>query len=161
MGRRERQPISPNILQKIKEVWDKVGSEKDTIMLWAACCLSCFFAFLRMGELTVPSDSGYDPMVHLNKRDIAVDHPIMPKMVRITIKQSKTDPFRKGIDLYLGRAESSLCPVKALLNYLAARPLVHLWRWTFPHPPASSGLFAKHLGRQGWTLTNIVDTASA
>jgi len=39
-------------------------------------------------------------------------------VVRITIKQSKTDPFRKGIDLYLGRTFTDLCPVTSLMNYL-------------------------------------------
>ena len=37
--------------------------------------------------------------------------------MRVTIKQSKTDPFRKGVDLYIGRTGNGLCPVAALLNY--------------------------------------------
>ena len=41
--------------------------------------------------------------------------------VRVCIKQSKTDPFRRGISLYLGKTSSDLCPVMALLNYLVAR----------------------------------------
>ena len=84
-------------------------------MLWAACCV-CFFAFLRVGEMTVPSDNTYDPSVHLGIGDIAVDDPQMPSMVRIRIKQSKTDPFRKGIYLFVGRTASGLCPVAALLG---------------------------------------------
>ena len=58
-------------------------------MLWAACCLG-FFGFLRMGEMTVPSQEAYDPAVHLNKEDVAVDDPAAPSVIRITIKQSKT-----------------------------------------------------------------------
>ncbi len=42
-------------------------------------------------------------------------------MIRVTIKQSKTDPFRKGIDLFIGKTESDLCPVAAILGYLVAR----------------------------------------
>ena len=41
--------------------------------------------------------------------------------MRVTIKQSKTDPFCKGIDLYIGRTGNDLCPVAALLNYLVER----------------------------------------
>ena len=41
--------------------------------------------------------------------------------VCIRIKQSKTDPFRKGIDLHVGKTGSVLCPVAALLNYLVIR----------------------------------------
>ena len=40
---------------------------------------------------------------------IAVDH------------QSKTDPFRKGVDLFIGRTGTDLYPVAAVLNYLQAR----------------------------------------
>ena len=43
------------------------------------------------------------------------------QFIRITIKQSKTDPFRKGIDLYIGRTGNDLCPVAALQSYLADR----------------------------------------
>ena len=63
----------------------------------------------------MPSDSEYDPAVHLGKQDLAVDN---PKLIRVQIKQSKTDPFRKGVDLFLGRTSSDLCPVTALLRYL-------------------------------------------
>ena len=47
--------------------------------------------------------------------------PRQPSFVRLTLKQSKTDPFRKGVDLYVGRTGSDLCPVAALLSYLHCR----------------------------------------
>ena len=89
-------------------------------MLWAACCLG-FFDFLRAGECTIPDDNSYDPTCHLGYKDVAVDSREGPQVIRITIKQSKTDPFRKGIDLYIGRTGNDLCPVAALLSYLADR----------------------------------------
>ena len=39
----------------------------------------------------------------------------------MTIKQSKTDPFRKGVDIFVGRTGTDLCPVGALLDYLQVR----------------------------------------
>ena len=42
-------------------------------------------------------------------------------MVWLTIKQSKTDPFRKGVKLCLGWTDSVVYPAKALLPYLAIR----------------------------------------
>ena len=42
-------------------------------------------------------------------------------MVHIRIKQSKTDPFRQGVYIYLGRTDNNICPVKAILPYLALR----------------------------------------
>ncbi len=68
--------------------------------------------------MTAPSDRTFDPSCHLSVQDIPVDN---PENTRVTIKQSKTDPFRKGIDLYLGKTAADLCPVRAVLNYLVVR----------------------------------------
>jgi len=117
---RERLPVGPNTLRCIRAVWDQESSDPDKIMLWAACCLG-FFGFLRAGEFTVPADNSFDSEVHLCFSDVAVDNPAQPQVIQITIKQSKTDPFRKGIKLYLGKTSSDLCPVVSLLNYLVIR----------------------------------------
>lgn len=117
--KRPRLPMSPDILRKMKAVWE-AEPRSDAIMLWAACCLG-FFGFLRSGEMTVPADNTYDPACHLSRKDIAVDDPANPGVLRVTIKQSKTDPFRKGIDLFIGKTSADLCPVKALLKYLVVR----------------------------------------
>ena len=45
-------------------------------------------------------------------------------MVQITIKQSKTDPFRQGVQLYLGKTDTCLCPVKEMWAYLATRDAI-------------------------------------
>ena len=119
-GSRERLPISPSILRKIKAVWEASASDSDIVMLWAACCVA-FFGFLRVGEMTVPSNDSYDASMHLSLGDIAVDNPASSTVVRVAMKQSKTDPFRQGVCLYLGKTSTDLCPVAALLNYLVVR----------------------------------------
>ena len=119
-GTREHLPITPGILQKMHAIWSPSGTEHDTKLVWAACCL-CFFTFLHAGEMTVPSDDAYDPAVHLSVNDLAVDDPSSPSALRITIKQSNTDPFRRGVDLWVGKTESDLCPVAAVLDYFIAR----------------------------------------
>ncbi len=115
--RRPRLPVSPGILRKLKQIWEGEPTQPNRTMLWAACCLG-YFGFLRMGEMTVPSQEGYDPGVHLNNNDVQVDDTASPKVLRVSIKQSKTDPFRKGIDIFVGKTFSDLCPVSAMLNYL-------------------------------------------
>lgn len=117
---RQRLPITPDILRQLRGVWSATAGNRDTKLMWAASCL-CFFAFLRVGEMTTPNESSFDPAVHLSFKDVAIDNVRRPSFVRIRIKQSKTDPFRKGIHLYVGRTGSDLCPVAALLDYLQLR----------------------------------------
>ena len=50
--------------------------------------------------MVVPSNSAYDPSVHLSLTDIAVDNLERHTVLRLTIKQSKTDLFWKGVDLF-------------------------------------------------------------
>ena len=83
-------------------------------MLWAACCLG-FFGFLRSGEFTVPEDGEFDPGKHLSFSDLAVDSLSTPKVLSVCIKQSKTDPFRLGVTIFVGKIDAFLCPVSAYL----------------------------------------------
>ena len=142
--KRVRLPIGPSVLRKLGGVWYHLGPSKDEVMLWAACCLG-FLGFLRAGEFTVPDDKSYDSKCHLSYGDVTVDSQSRTQVVRITIKQSKTDLFRRGIDLFMGRMGNDLCPVAALLAYLADRgseegPTLHVCGWTIPDQAAPSGL---------------------
>ena len=56
-----------------------------------------------------------------HSQDIAVDSPSDPSLLQVHLKQSKTDQFRKGIDIFGGRTRNNLCPVVAVLAYIAAR----------------------------------------
>ena len=99
----------------------ELGSpQNDHIMLWAACCLG-FFGFLRSGEMTAPENEKFDPGQHLYYADISADNPLNPTMLAVKIKQSKTDQFRHGAKVFLGRTDTPLCPVVAMLAYLAWR----------------------------------------
>ena len=69
----------------------------------------------------MPADTGYDKDVHLNMADISVDSIKDPSVVRVRIKASKTDQFRKGVDIFVGRTNNVLCPVTALMSYVARR----------------------------------------
>ena len=119
---RHRLPITPAVLHRLRTVWDaRLDRDKDMHMLWAASCMA-FFGFLRSAEFTVPRDDGFDPQVHLALGDVAFDNLEDPSMVAVTVKASKTDPFRAGVTLYLGRTGGLICPVAAMLAYLAVRP---------------------------------------
>ena len=79
-------------------------------MLWAAACM-CFFGFMRTGEIVVPSDSGFDHSVHLAFGDVRVDSCSTPTNLVVNLKTSKMNPFRQGVQIYLGRTDGELCPV--------------------------------------------------
>lgn len=97
----------------------KPGSYHST-MIWAACC-TAFFGFLHCGEFTSPSHSAYDTTIHLSFKDVAVDNRNSPSFIRLTVKQSKTDRFRQGDFVYLGKTSCEVCPVVAVLLYLVVR----------------------------------------
>ena len=44
-----------------------------------------------------------------------------PSMARLCIKQSKTDPFRQGVEVFLGNTGSEVCPIQALVHYIGVR----------------------------------------
>ena len=69
----------------------------------------------------MPSHNTFDPQCHLTPSNIAVDKYEDPSYMSVQIKQSKTDPFRRGITLYIGRNKSDSCPVNAMLHYLVLR----------------------------------------
>ncbi len=105
-----RLPITPKILHELQLALHNPSF--DNVMLWAAS-LTCFFGFLRSGEITIPSPSRFDPSAHLCLSDISI--------IRLHLKASKTDPFRQGVNIHVGRTGSTLCPVATLLNYLTIR----------------------------------------
>ena len=69
----------------------------------------------------MPSQQAYDPEVHLNLADRAVVSHENPTIIRLLIEQSKTDPFRQGVEIFLGAAKADVCPVQALIHYLEMR----------------------------------------
>ena len=111
-----RLPITPAILQKIRAEWHN-SKEWDHIMLWAVMCL-CFFGFLTAGEAVAP-EANFDTLQHLTYADITVDDVGDPKRLQVNIKQSKTDPFRLGIKIWIGKTGGDLCPIAAILLYMA------------------------------------------
>ena len=117
---RTRLPITPGLMRKLKGYCRTNYTDQDYIMLWAAACM-CFFGFMRAGKLVVPSDSGFNPLCHLAAGNVLVDSRSSPSYLVVNVKASKTDPFRQGAQIHLGRTYSELCPVAAILLYMVKR----------------------------------------
>ena len=81
----------------------------------------CFYGFLQAGEAAASADGEFHPSQHLSYADVAVDNVRQPSYLAVQIKQSKTDPFRKGVQVIIGRTGGPLCPVVAILAYMVLR----------------------------------------
>ena len=115
-----RLPIAPAILEKLHAVWSLSSEQFNASMLWAALCM-CFFGFLRSGEVVAPSNSAFDGETQLCHGDVTVDSTASPRVIKVLLKASKTDPYRLGVSVYLGRTGTLLCPVAAVLSYIVKR----------------------------------------
>lgn len=80
-------------------------------------CIVAFFAFLRCGEFSVVHSYMFDTAVNLCVEDIS----LFTDYVILRLKESKTDPFRKGIDIKLFKIDGPICPFSALRKYFSVR----------------------------------------
>ena len=117
-GRSTRLPVTVDILQFLLQAWSSHSSHFEAVMLWAACTLG-FFAFLRAGEFIAGENNSHSV---LSLADVKVDDRDNPSFLAITLRSSKTDPYGLGHVLYVGRTGSQICPVAAVLSFLAIRP---------------------------------------
>ena len=93
-------------------------------MLWAASCL-CFFGFFRLGEIVCSSEHSFSEQRDLLLSDLSVNSHAHLTYIVVRLKQSKTDQFRKGAQVIIGKTDDDLCPVAALLQFIAFRGQRH------------------------------------
>lgn len=101
------------ILRAIKGVWQIISNRNNTTILLAAAFM-CFW-ILKFGNVVVPLESEYDPVVHLSLEDLHLDNTINLLFLEVTIKTKKTNLFYQGVKVYLGRAIQILVVV---LSYI-------------------------------------------
>jgi integrase len=125
----KRLPITVPILRGLISIWALTHSKLDSaaqaerydcVLLQAAAAL-CFFGFFRAGELTVPMPTAFDERVHLAWGDVDADNANPPSSVRVHLKRSKCDQLGNGVDVYVGRTGTDVCPVALTLRYVTER----------------------------------------
>jgi len=87
---RTRLPIKPDPLKIMQKSWSPLSDWNGAML---AC--TCFFGFLRCGEVVISSETSYDPQVNSSLEDVRIDSRMQPNLVEVNIKVSKTDPFRQ------------------------------------------------------------------
>ena len=103
-------PRLPITLQLLQNIYAQLSQQPQSCNNILTCC-----------EFTTPSDTQYDKDCHLSIDDISINSRDNPQLLKVTLKQSKIDTFRVGVDLYLKATEATICPVRGLLPYLALR----------------------------------------
>ena len=116
-----RRPITVTNLILLRAYIHRRFPARDAVMLLAAI-FSAFFGLLRSAEYCSPSPRRFDPVVHLQYRDLTLDPD--RGVASLCIKASKTDPFRGGggSSVRLCRTGSALCPFTALHQLLGTHP---------------------------------------
>ena len=66
-------------------------------------------------------NSAFQRSIHMTVNDLQTDSHVNPTCFKVHIKCSKTDPFRMGCDIYVGHGKDSVCPIRALGDFLALR----------------------------------------
>ena len=111
-------PITIKHLQLFREfLQPDTTTNCDNKMIWSAICIA-FFGFLRISEFTCDNVKRFHSGT-LTREDVQF-YPSASDAtsVSLNIKASKTDPFRKGMNLIIRATGSEICPVRALNDYL-------------------------------------------
>ncbi|XP_071100692.1 uncharacterized protein [Haliotis cracherodii] len=111
-----RLPITVDILQQIWITLEKGLFSPFTDLLMKTVCSVAFFGFLRCGEFTCDH---FDAKFHLSLSSV-VFRPDCTSF-DLTLKSSKTDPFRRGITLSIHAVPTSYCPVRCLQEFIHHR----------------------------------------
>ena len=102
-------PFTINVPRTLKQqIRTSNFSPVEQRLLWAAFT-TAFYGFLCLSKFTnSTSDSAT-----LQWSDV----PLSSSTLTIRLRQSKTDPFRKGHTLQISATNTSTCPIQALLRY--------------------------------------------
>ena len=80
-----------------------------------------FFGFFRAGEICIPTLNSFDASKHLSWGDVAIDSSAAPQCLKVHLKRSKMDQLDKDVDIFIGKTDCSLCPVMAVMSYMAIK----------------------------------------
>lgn len=118
--------------------------------------------FLHAREFTSTSKGALPP---ISLVDMSVDSRETPTRLAIVLRFSKTDHSGNGCTIYIGHSGSNVCPVVAMLAYLAVRsPTWGLYLCIaiecHSYGRIQCQLCVQHCLRSAMTLLNTLDTVS-
>ena len=114
-------------------------------MLSAMCSLA-FFAFLRIGEITINS-SDHSNLIMLPQLEQLVSSHGQVTALQLTISEYKHSATGRPFVIYIHK-EQSCCPVKTILDFISARGTVHGPLFCWPDwAPIKRHFFVEQLSR--------------
>lgn len=149
-SRPRRAPITTRHLFQIMRFLGRSNLPYRDQVVFTAASLLAFFGLLRVSEYTCSSVNVFNSSINLAIQDISFNG----QVAQVSIKGSKTDPFRRGVIVRIPSLNSVLCPVSALRRYIHLRG----------HISGPLFIFANNhfLTRQDvqWLLTNAINCAN-
>ena len=115
-----RLPVTADIMLRFFELLNSnvfIG-EYERLLMKAALSIA-YFGFLRCGEFTTHTNK-FDPEVNLCLGDVVIDNS-NPQEAYITLKASKTDPFRCGVTVSYFKVNSPIDPVQNIHKFMRER----------------------------------------
>ncbi len=116
--RRVRAPVSLAGLYQVLTHVSRSLSPFDSYMVSAAL-LTAFFGMLRASEYTAPSAHAFSARATLQVADVELNW--TRRMVLVSVRISKTDPFMAGAVVRIPAISGCFCPFLALAAYLRVR----------------------------------------
>ena len=152
-----RQPVTLQMLEFMFSAADLFASSHDRDMIRAATTVA-FFGLLRVSEICPPSSSKFLASKHLTVGDVSIDVP--GRFASISLKESKSDPFRLGVVVRIGALSHRLCPVRALASFLVTRGSGTGPLFIFESGAALTRGFLVNMLRQWFPTASSVNTHS-
>ncbi|KAK6178596.1 hypothetical protein SNE40_013349 [Patella caerulea] len=111
----KRLPLTNNIIKDIVTLLRKGFFKSNIDQLMEAACVIAFVGFLRCGEFTALDT--FCPESNICCEDIV----FFENRAVLRLRASKTDIFRRGVDINLFQTNSDICPVASLKRYIQSR----------------------------------------
>lgn len=92
----------------------------DLSMLWAAMTLATF-GLLRSGEFALDESESLQSAKLLRLNDVTFEQVASTDVLRLRLRNSKTDKNRTGVIVTVGESGKSVCAVRAMRHYLRFR----------------------------------------
>jgi hypothetical protein len=141
-----RLPVTPQILVQL------VGALKHTVLgkfqrrLLTSMFTLCFFAFLRVGEISAKSFQSQKNVILLE--NLTISEPIkVAQYITLTLRHFKHNNSSRPVCLQIALQKcASICPVRAMIKYLKSRGSKNGPLFTFDgSTPVSQSFFTSEL----------------